>query len=136
MERCFWIEKAQGGEFGIGKENASGNQGESDLALPGVTAIDKTSQTEFLDGTEDGGDVTVRQGGGDFELLVEWDVDTATGVRRRIWSGGFALEGGLEGVDGMSWALGEIGEGAFADFAVFPVARKSHREKTLGVANS
>ena len=54
-------------------------------------------------------------------MLVEWDVDTATGVRRRIWSGGFALEGGLEGVDGMSWALGEIGEGAFADFAVFPV---------------
>ena len=109
VEDGFRCEQAQGGEFGAGEENASSDERKRNLAFRRVGTIEEAREAKPLDGAEDGSDVTMREGGNDFELLGQ----RCGGSRRR-----FTFEGGLEGIDGVSGAFGKIGEGALPNFAI------------------
>ena len=64
-------------------------------------------QAEFLEGAEDGGDMTVGVAVDDGECVVGAESDAT-------------LEEDLQAIDDVIGALGEIGEGASFDFAVLP----------------
>lgn len=69
--------------------------------------IDEGVEMQSLEGAEGGGDMAVRAGADDVE-----------GLRERGADGSSAFQDGAEGVYLSGRPMGEVGEGAVADFAV------------------
>jgi hypothetical protein len=73
--------------------------------------IEEAVEMQLAQSTEDGGDVAVRAGADDVEGL---------GQRRR--EGGGAFQNGAQRIDFGLGPMGEIGDGAVVDFAIFAEA--------------
>ena len=99
---------ARGGQFGAGVDDAGDDHGDDQIAQAAAGTSDEGVQAELLEGAEDGGDMAVGVAADDGEGVVGGAQSDA------------ALEEDLQAVDDVIGALGEIGEGAFFDFAVMP----------------
>ena len=84
--------------------------------------IEEAIETQLVQSAEDGGDVAVRARADDIE-----------GLRQRGAEGGRALQDGAQGVDLGGGPMGEIGDGAVVDFAVFAEAL-AQEDRGWGVA--
>jgi hypothetical protein len=63
------MQAAGGGEFGGRTENAGGNHGDDEIALPAGFGIDNRRELKFAQRAEYGGNVTVRPGSVDTECF-------------------------------------------------------------------
>ena len=97
-----------GGQLGVGPDDAAGDHGAHQVALPRGARRDELRKAEFTQGAPDGGNSAVGAGGE--------DLDAAGGVDE-----GLSLQVPLEKGDGDIVEMGEIGEGAFLDLAVLAV---------------
>jgi hypothetical protein len=73
--------------------------------------IEEAVEMQFAQSAEDGGDVAVRAG-----------AENVEGLRQRGSEGGGAFQDGAKGIDFGRGPVGEIGNGAVVDFAVFAEA--------------
>jgi hypothetical protein len=105
------VKGAGGGKFGGGFQNASRDHGQDEIAIAVVTLIEQAVEMQPAQGAEDGGDVAVRPGADDVE-----------GLRKRGADGSGALQNGAQRIDLGGGPVGEIGNGAVVDLAVFAEA--------------
>jgi hypothetical protein len=98
------METARGSELGGGFENAGDDHGDDQIALGATGAREDGLQNKAAKGAESGSDVAVRSSTLNVESIGERDE-------------GFAFEYPAEGLDLRGGPSGEIGEGAFDDFA-------------------
>jgi len=103
---AFRVQTAGGGELGACVDDAGDDHGDDEVALAGGGTSDEGVEAELVEGTEDGGDVTMGIAAHDGEQFVgRAESDTA-------------LEEDPQALDDVRGALGEVGDGAFPDFAV------------------
>ena len=98
-------EASGGGQFGARVEDAGSDQGQHARALRGGDAGDGSVEAQLAQGAEHGGDMAVGQGAFDVEGTAE------------VGDGRAAAEQGAQPFDERGRPLGEVGEGAFFDFA-------------------
>ena len=102
--------QAPGGrQLGTRIENAGDDHRQHASALGRVRAGDRTVQAQFAQRPEHGGDMAVRKGALDVEGVLAPDQ-------------GLVSQHPPQGVDFLRGPLGEVGQGAFLDFAVFAPA--------------
>jgi hypothetical protein len=81
------------------------------MAFPFIVSIEEAMEMQLVKGAEDGGDMAVRA-----------RTDNVEGLRQRGTEGSGALQDGAQGID-FGWGpVGEIGDGAVVDLAVFAEA--------------
>ena len=68
----FGVEGACGGEFGGGVEDAVRDHGGDEVAGSGGFSFEEGVEAEFVEGSEDGGDVSVGEGSGRCRLPCGW----------------------------------------------------------------
>src|SRR5208337_1087560 len=102
---------ARGGQFGFWFEDAGGDHGDDKIAITVVVFREEAVEMETVDHAEDGGDVAVRAGADDVE-----------GLRQRGVEDSSALQNGAKRIDLGGVPVGEIGDGAVVDLAVFAEA--------------
>ena len=90
------------GQLGAGKEQAFGDHGDHQVALPRRLGGDEFLQSELADHLQDGLDVAVRERACDAEGLGRGDE-------------GLALEGAFDDVDEVIGEMGEVAEGLMGD---------------------
>ena len=98
-------EAAGGGQLRARVEDAGSDQGQHALALGAGDAGDGSVEAQLAQGPEHGGDMAVGQGAFDVEGTAE------------VGDGGAAAEQGAQPFDECRRPFGEVGEGAFFDFA-------------------
>jgi hypothetical protein len=103
------VKAASGGEFGSRVEDSSDDHGQDDIAVAAGNRVEDGIELQVAQAAENSGGVTVRKRAGDEE-----------GIRQGR-SGGWerAGQGQAEGIDLMRAEMGDIGESASLDFAVF-----------------
>ena len=101
-------EGAGGGELGLGIDDPVDEEREHEVAAAAGLAVDEGMQSELPEGAEDGGDVSVGQTSDAGEGVF--------GIDELL-----AAEDAAERLDGGGGELGEVGEGALLDAAVFAV---------------
>ena len=103
----FGVEGACGGEFGGGVEDAVRDHGGDEVAVSGGFSFEEGVEAEFVEGSQDGGDVSVGEGADDVDCLADGGIGE-----------GCAFEDASERFDGggvSSVEFGEVREGAFED---------------------
>jgi hypothetical protein len=105
------MKSAGGGEFGCGLQHASCDHGHDEIAIAVGVLIEEAVEMQLAQSAEDSGDVAVRAGTDDVE-----------GLRERSTEGSGALQDGAQGIDFGGGPVGEIGDGAVVDLAVFAEA--------------
>ena len=102
---AFGVEAAGGGEFGACVDDTSDDHGDDEIALAGGGTSDEGMEPEFVERTEDGGDVAV-------------------GVAAQATKGGLgideglAFEGSADEIDDVVWEVGDVAESFVADLAI------------------
>src|SRR5580700_6630038 len=105
------MKSARGGEFGCWLQYASRDHRQDEIAIAVGMLIEEAVEMQLAQSAEDGGDVAVRAGADDVE-----------GLRQSGAEGGGALQDGAQGIDFSLGPVGQIGDGAVVDLAVFAEA--------------
>jgi|SRR5208337_3357786 len=102
---------ARGGKLGSWLEDAGGDHGDNKIAITVVVFVEEAVEMKAVQSAEDGGDVAVRAGADDVE-----------GLRQRGVEDSGALQDGAKRIDFGGGPVGEIGDSAVMDLAVFAEA--------------
>src|SRR5580692_6247287 len=105
------MKSARGGEFGCWLQYSCRDHRQDEIATAVGMLIEEAVEMQLAQSAEDGGDVAVRAGADDVE-----------GLRQRGAEGGGALQDGAQRIDFSRGPVGQIGDGAVVDLAVFAEA--------------
>ena len=119
--RRLFPQAARRCQFGSRIENAGDDHRQGQVPFPAWGRGNEGGQSEFLEGMEDGGDMTVGETANDGEAFLSRGDDLT------------AVEEGFEAVDDGGRPAGEIGEGAFMGFAIGAIGF-AEEEATGGVS--
>ena len=104
-ECSFAGERPGGGQLGLGIDDPGDDQSDDQIPVPAAGAGQQGIELEFLEGGQDGGDVTMGERAG--------AVETVLGVNE-----GLALEGSADEIDDGVAEMGDVAEGFMFDAAV------------------
>ena len=110
MER-IGVKAASGSQLGGRIDDAGNDHGNDEIALTAGSRVEDGIQFQFVQATQDRGDMAVRKGAGDVKGLRQ----------RRRGSGQRTGQGQAEGFDLMRGEMSDVGNGATFDFAALAI---------------
>ena len=105
------VKAASGSQFGGRIDDTGDDHGDDEIALAGGSGAEDGIELQIAQATEDSGDMAVRKGSGDKERIGQ----------RRGGSGQRACQGEAECLHLMRRKMGNVGNGASLDLAVFTI---------------
>lgn len=102
------VKAASGGEFGSRFDDAGDDHGNDEIALTGGRWVKDGIEMKIAQGTENGGDMTMRMGAGDAERVRQGSCGGSQQARK----------GRAKSFNLMGGEVGDVGKGAGFDLAI------------------